>query len=190
MDSGQDVRAFEHEGLVRGADAPIAIDAETFRALYERTAPGLRGYLRCMTRNSSLADDLLQDTFVRYLRSGVQNLTEPQMRAYLYKTAQSVLHDHYRAQTRERRGTAELAATAAGGAVDPNLGHDMNRILQNLDPRQQTLLWLAYVEGLDHREIARALDLKERSIRVVLHRARRRLADMLTRVGLGPGDGR
>jgi RNA polymerase sigma-70 factor (ECF subfamily) len=40
-------------------------------------------------------------------------------------------------------------------------------------------MWLAYVEGADHREIAAALGLRERSVRVLLHRARRKLATLL-----------
>jgi RNA polymerase sigma-70 factor (ECF subfamily) len=42
-------------------------------------------------------------------------------------------------------------------------------------------MWLAYVEGADHREIAAALGLRERSVRVLLHRARRKLAALIQR---------
>lgn len=72
--------------------------------------------------------------------------------------------------------------------ADLGLSQDVNRIFCELEPKQQTLLWLAYVEGLDHKEIARVLQMKDRSIRVVLHRARRRLAGLFTRSGMGPGD--
>jgi RNA polymerase sigma-70 factor, ECF subfamily len=41
------------------------------------------------------------------------------------------------------------------------------------------MLWLAYVEGSSHREIAAALGLRAASIRSMLFRARRRLADKL-----------
>ncbi len=55
-----------------------------------------------------------------------------------------------------------------------------------LDLRQQTLLWLAYVESFRHREIAQMLDLAEKSVRVLLLRARKQFSEMLTREGLNP----
>ena len=44
-----------------------------------------------------------------------------------------------------------------------------------LAPRDRALLWLAHVEGYDHREIARVLGLQESSVRVILFRARKKL---------------
>ena len=49
-------------------------------------------------------------------------------------------------------------------------------------------LWLAYVEGASHREIASSLGMAEGSVRVVLYRARKRLAGMLQDHGWGPGE--
>ena len=48
------------------------------------------------------------------------------------------------------------------------------------------LLWLAYVEGFDHREIALALRVNQKSVRVLLFRARKKLAGILTSQGIGP----
>lgn len=55
-----------------------------------------------------------------------------------------------------------------------------------LSPRDRELLWLAYVEGSSHDEIAALLGLRSASIRSMLHRARHRMADALRRIGLGP----
>jgi RNA polymerase sigma-70 factor (ECF subfamily) len=48
-------------------------------------------------------------------------------------------------------------------------------------------LWLAYFEGFDHGEIAAALGLREKSVRVLLFRARRKLALILKRRNLRDG---
>lgn len=53
---------------------------------------------------------------------------------------------------------------------------DMSRAMDRLRVQERTMLWLAYVEQASHREIAAALDLKEGSVRVLLSRARRKLA--------------
>jgi RNA polymerase sigma-70 factor (ECF subfamily) len=172
-------------GTVENGTKTTFVDETAFRAFYNRTAPKLRSYLRVLARDSILADDLLQESFLRFLRAGVSGLNEFQMKTYLYKTATSVMNDYWRTLQRERRHIAEgIPAMEFPGS--PELSHDMNRLFSTLDPRQQSLLWLAYVEGFRHSEIADLLGLKEQSIKVMLLRARRQLADRLTAEGLGP----
>jgi RNA polymerase sigma-70 factor (ECF subfamily) len=58
---------------------------------------------------------------------------------------------------------------------------DLSRAMAHLTARERDLLWLAYAEGSSHREIADSLGLKSGSIRLLLFRARRRLAWLLQR---------
>ncbi len=58
--------------------------------------------------------------------------------------------------------------------------------MAELSPRDRQMLWLAYVEGASHREIAKALGLRAASIRSMLFRARQRLAEQLKVRGLRP----
>ena len=165
--------------------ANTLVDEITFQTLYERMAAPLRSYLRMLCRDSALADDFLQETFLRFLKVKVPDLEDHQVRAYLYKTATSVANDHWRSAQRELRKTeAWIAEREVSG--NPELSHDMERLFKTLDSRQQSLLWLAYVEGFSHSEIAALLGLKEQSVRVVLLRARRQLAETLNAEGLGP----
>jgi RNA polymerase sigma-70 factor (ECF subfamily) len=48
-----------------------------------------------------------------------------------------------------------------------------------LKVRERQLLWLAYVEGSNHKEIAQLTGLRHKSVRLLLFRARRRLADLI-----------
>jgi RNA polymerase sigma-70 factor (ECF subfamily) len=52
--------------------------------------------------------------------------------------------------------------------------------MARLTPRERAMLWLAYAQGASHEEIAGALGLKTGSIKLLLFRARRRLAALLT----------
>lgn len=164
--------------------ANTLVDEITFQALYERMASPLRSYLRMLCRNSALADDLLQETFLRFLRTEVPRLEDHQVKAYLYKTATSVANDHWRSAERERR-KIETWIPEREVSENPELSHDLERLFKTLNPRQQSLLWLAYVEGFNHSEIAALLGLQEQSVKVVLLRARRQLAETLKAEGLG-----
>jgi RNA polymerase sigma-70 factor (ECF subfamily) len=154
------------------------VTEQEFVRLYERAAPALRSYLRLLCRNAALADDLLQDGFLRMLRVDVSRLDDHQLKSYLYKAATSVAMDHFRAQKRELQGLGDLQGESES-IVDLDLPQDMNLALRALKPQQQVLLWLAYVEGFEHREIAPLLGLGENSIRVLLFRARQQLAAIL-----------
>jgi RNA polymerase sigma-70 factor, ECF subfamily len=57
--------------------------------------------------------------------------------------------------------------------------------MSRLTARERELLWLAYAQGSSHEEIADTLGLKTASIKMLLFRARRRLAGMLQR-GINP----
>jgi RNA polymerase sigma-70 factor (ECF subfamily) len=56
---------------------------------------------------------------------------------------------------------------------------DLARAMARLKPRERDLLWLAYAQGSTHQEIAEMLGLKRASIKLLLFRARRRLAALL-----------
>ena len=60
----------------------------------------------------------------------------------------------------------------------------MSREFAALKPRERALLWLAYVEGESHEDIAKVLGLSRGSIKVLLSRARGRLRDQLVAKGL------
>ena len=62
------------------ASASFVMDADTFRAFYDRTARGLWAYLARITGDRQLADDLLQETFYRFLRAAATHESETHRR--------------------------------------------------------------------------------------------------------------
>ena len=62
---------------------------------------------------------------------------------------------------------------------------DVGRALDALRPRDRDLLWLAYTLGLSHAEMARTLGVKTGSVKLLLFRARARLADVRPRLRRG-----
>lgn len=179
--------ALADDGSAMAQSSPAAerMDEAAFHSLYRETAPTLRAYIRRASGDAALADDLLQETFFRLLRAEMPKLERPQLKAYLYRIASSLLTDHWRRLKRERQWSLRTIFRTHT-SDDVELGQDMSRIFASLKPPEQTLLWLAHVEGFDHQEIAQALQLKEKSVRVLLFRARRKLGNILTKHGFGP----
>jgi len=163
------------------------MEQDSFRSFYERTVPTLRAYVLRRCDRIELADDILQEAFLRFLRSAPASLTEAQMRAYLYRTAENLIVNRWH-QVRRERETAESNTPEDIKATDLEVISAMERALSQLEPKQQTLLWLAYVEGFDHKEIAAAAGLGLKSVRVLLFRAKQKMLGILKEMGIRPED--
>jgi RNA polymerase sigma-70 factor (ECF subfamily) len=155
-----------------------------FEAFYRSTAGSVWAYIYRLTGDSATADDLLQKSFFRFLRSNPVIENEDHRRRYIFKTATNLVFDHFREAKRHRTVTAPPPTEIRADRNE--LRHDMMRIFAELKPQERALLWLAHVEGSSHVEIAESLGLKPKSVRVLLFRARKRLGEMLSKHGLAP----
>ncbi len=173
--------------LARGAATPALLTEPEFHALYARTAAPLRAYVVRTMGHASHADDIVQEAYLRILRKPVSASTDSELRAYLFRIASNLVVDHWRAHKRE---SAETPPERGGAGPDQALRMDIGRLFARLKPRERQMMWLAHVEGADHREIAAVLGLRAASIRVLLSRARQRLGRMLRDSGHHPGDRR
>jgi RNA polymerase sigma-70 factor (ECF subfamily) len=173
--------------LEAAKEASFSMDEESFRRLYVETARPLRAYLSRISGDAVLADDLLQESYFRFLRAERPEMNDVGRKNYLYRIATNLFYDHYR---RTKRIEPDLPEVPVGEKTgdEIHLRTDFSRVFQKLKPRERQLLWLAYVEGSSHKEIAETLGLKAGSIRLLLFRARHRLAQLLREKGLGPED--
>ena len=158
-----------------------SLTREEFEQFYSHTARALRSYICRVAGNSSIADDILQESYIRLLSA--PPMLEAQRKSYLYRTATNQIIDHQRAQIRRRRWwqLAPRRDEAVEARVD--LAPDMERLFALASEQERALLWLAYVEGAEHAEIAAILGLKEKSVKVLLFRARRKMEEILKRHG-------
>jgi RNA polymerase sigma-70 factor (ECF subfamily) len=153
------------------------IDEESFNVLYRQTARPLRAYAARVLGSTSQADDIVQETYLRLLRAPLSFDTGNELRAYVFRIASNLIADHFRRQKRESPLTDAPDSAAQEG--DRSSRVDMERVFSLLRPRERQLLWLAHVEGANYHELARALGLREGSVRVLLSRARRKLAALI-----------
>ncbi len=171
--------------IVVAKEEPFRMDERSFRAFYAQTASRLRAYLARASGNPTLADDLMQETYYRFLRAALPPMTEAHRRNYLFRIGTNLLRDHFRSAKRVHEPLPDLPT---GERIGHNirLRTDLERVFQRLNPRERQLLWLAYAEGASHKEIAEVMELKAPSVRALLFRARHKLAELLRKKGLGP----
>jgi RNA polymerase sigma-70 factor (ECF subfamily) len=180
--SVQDLLAGLH---LQAPAAEALMDSEAFAGFYQRSARPLWAYLARVSADPALADDLMQESFVRFLCGARPELLlaegEVAARRYLFRIASNLLRDHWRRPVsasieelpEELFAVADRSAQADSQAV-------LGRALAQMRPRDREILWLAHAEGYSHREIAQITGLASASIRLLLFRARRRIASILT----------
>lgn len=151
-----------------------------FEAFYLRTSRTLHGYLCRLSRDPAVADEVLQEAYIRMINAPA--MEEGHRKAYLYTTATNILRDRWRKAKREREWS-ELSAITEPMHQNLNLPLDIATVFDRLSPKERAVLWLAHVEELSHREISAILKVKEKSVRVMVFRAREKAKTLLEDAG-------
>jgi RNA polymerase sigma-70 factor (ECF subfamily) len=173
--------SFSIAGVVPLAEREAtAMDEQEFRALHDATARPILAYLLGVTGRRDVAEDVLQETYCRFLVRQPRQMDANETRRYLFRIATNLLRDRWR-----RRDDEPWQETAEDGfVVDVDTQMDVRAAMRALKPRERELLWLAYVEGMNHAEVAAATGLRVMSVRMLLFRARRRAAGLLLAEGV------
>ncbi len=166
------------------AEQAFHMDEQTFRVFYEATARPLWSYLARVLGSRSLADDLVQESYFRFLRAELKSNDEGYQKAYLFRIATNLARDHWRrSPAHENYEPLDPDQLHANDRTADRVQQrsDLNRALGRLKPRERELLWLAYAEGASHKEIAEVVGLRAASVRLLLFRARQKLMKMMRR---------
>jgi len=125
----------------------------TFRQNVEATIPALRRYARALTRDTDIADDLVQDTLVRALRS--EHLFHGgDVRSWLYTILTNLNRNRLRSLARRPALTPIEDSDAPDSSGPEAGGRDIERALAALVEDQRVALLLVVLEGLSYREVA------------------------------------
>lgn len=178
--------------LLRELPAETHMDSDAFAAFYGRAARPLWAYLARVSADPALADDLMQESFVRFLVASKPEFSladgEVAARKYLFRIATNLLRDHWR-----RPAQASIEEIPEEFFADPDRTAQadsqamLGPALAQMRPRDRQLLWLAHAEGYSHQEIAQITGLASTSIRLLLFRARHKIARILRSQAQAPG---
>jgi RNA polymerase sigma-70 factor (ECF subfamily) len=150
----------------------------TFENNVEATIPALRRYARALTRDSDIADDLVQDTLVRALRS--KSLFHGgEIRSWLYTILTNINRNRLRSLAR-RPAFSSLDDNDAPDLAGPEMGgRDIERALASLVEEQRNALLLVVLEGLTYRDAAEVQGVPIGTVMSRLARARVQIKNYL-----------
>jgi len=143
----------------------------TFQKNVEATIPALRRYARALTRDSDIADDLVQDTLVRALRSE-HLFYGGEVRSWLYTILTNLNRNRLRSLAR-RPAMSSIEENDAPDMSGPEAGgRDIERALASLVEDQRNALLMVVLEGLSYREVAEVQGVPTGTVMSRLARAR------------------
>lgn len=163
-------------------------DPAAFDDLVARFHEPLWHYVRRTAGDLSMAEDVIQDGWLRILR-GIGRLREPdKLRPWLFGIVRRALMDRLRA--RYAHDVHEPLAAEPADSRDPEPladDEDLARLeaaVDALPPADREATVLFYLQGLDLREVAQIQEIPVGTVKSRLHRARRLLRERLAAPGV------
>lgn len=173
-----DSGCYDDEGQPSGGPAMTdRRDMNDFRHNVETMIPALRRYARALTRDSDIADDLVQDTLVRALRSEKLFLGGD-LRAWLYTILTNLNRNRRRSLARQPNMTVLLDTESEPSGTEAE-GRDIARALDTLQEDQRAVLLLVVLEGMSYRDVANIQGVPIGTVMSRLARARAQMRAVL-----------
>lgn len=143
-------------------------------ALYRRHRPWLVQWCTAMTGNPAVAEDIVQDTFLRAMQhiAMLEDLSEEQTRAWLRRTAKNRYIDLVRRAKCEPEPDGDLSYS------DDHTAGIVAALCMALPPEERTLFTLRYFQGYNSTELGELFDLSPSTVRARLASARRTLKQL------------
>lgn len=169
-----------------------------FRELIRRYERPVFSLIYRMVRDSTAAEDLAQDAFIKVLNHIDKYRPEFKFSSWLFKIANNIAIDHLRRRQLDTISidgspnamtASELEATSFDIADDSEnaldelaskeLGNAIEQAIGKLRPEYRNCIMLRHVEGRSYEEIAATLDLPLGTVKTYIHRARHQLREAL-----------
>ena len=147
--------------------------------LYEDHYKELVAYGTRMSGSKELAEDLVQETFVKALMNTetVADLSPSKQRAWLYRTFKNLFFDRCRRAVLENAYTQNLRSEYAEDRGIQEVENAM--VLQSISPQDRAMFQLRYFDGYSAEEIAQMMHLPPGTVRSKLSRCRKYLKQNL-----------
>jgi RNA polymerase sigma-70 factor, ECF subfamily len=152
-------------------------DPDALGTIYERYYQGIYRYVYYRVGDSSLAEDLTGDVFLKMLH-GIQSysIQGVPFSAWLYRIARNRVIDHMRRQPEKSDLPLEEARVESIASSDADLENalqreELLRAVQVLTADQRQVIILKFIDDLDNSTIAKVLGKTEGAVKSLQHRA-------------------
>ncbi len=141
-------------------------DKQAFAYLYKKYSPDLYNSLLKMIKDVDIADELLQEVFVKVWVKRAQIATDGSFRGWLYRIAQNLVYDHFRTLARDQKMQEQLIEIYEGlydlaedFVIQEDRHEVLHRAIAELSPQRRQIFDLCRLQGKSYKEVAEMLGL-------------------------------
>lgn len=149
----------------------MKLDIET---VYRNYSDYIFNYIYGMVQNKAEAEDLLQDTFMKVVKSRNKDIED--VKAWLITIARNTVYDHWRTRKKKVQLNPFMRSKEKR---DIELKLDIEREINKLTPKLKEVIVLREINQLDYKEIADIVDVSIGTVKSRLSRARKQLRESL-----------
>ena len=170
-------------------------DPDAFDAIHDAFNARLFTFLLRLSRRRDVADDLVEETWLRFVRHGRKLRPDTRLVAWLFTVARNLHVSYVRSRVLEDSTADALMAvwpfsvertSPFEAAAASELERRIDRALARMSSRSREVLLLVAVAGLDHADAAAVCGVRPDALRQRLSRARAELADLLDKDAAAP----
>jgi RNA polymerase sigma-70 factor (ECF subfamily) len=156
-----------------GGDLSAEIESEVIH-LFHQHAAALGRYAESLVKNGDLAQDAIQEVFLRYFKVRSDGYVVDNARAWLFRVLRNYMLDHIRKQNSLQPVELEALGNVADIKQNTEAGYERSEVfrlaISVLTPRERECIQLR-LEGFGYEEIARILRIRARSVGALLTRS-------------------
>lgn len=165
----------------------------TFDYLYDTYHTDVYQYIFYLVKNHQVAEDLIQETFIKVLKAHKQFRGESSEKTWLFSIARHTVMDHFRKQQREKNKwfglfnkNDEWQQIEAKGPLPDELlilSEEQQRLYRKLDLLtldQKNVIILRFIQSMSIHDTARILEWTESKVKTTQHRAIKKLQQLLS----------
>ncbi len=146
------------------------------------------GFVQRRVESREVAEDILQNAFVRGLEKGGELREEESAVAWFYRMLRNAVIDHYRRKASKSKVIQEWVEGLEVGTQPDEMIKDVacacvNEVLEDLKPEYRDAIRTADIEERSLRELAESAGISENNAAVRVHRAREALRKQVKRTG-------
>lgn len=164
------------EDHVLVARVVAAQDTGAFGELVRRHQSQVRTFLRRLSRDDMLADDLAQDSFLHAWDKIHTYSGRGTFIGWLMRVAYTTFLQSKRSAKRYGEVLAQAGMESTGNVT--GLGEetlDLDKLLAAMEEQERAIMVFSYACGLSHREISEATDLPVGTVKSIIHRAKEKI---------------
>ena len=160
-------------------------DAQALAEIYDRYAERIYRYLYRHLGDAAQAEDLTSEVFLKLLQAlNTPRAPRDRLQGWLYRVAHNLAIDWFRQESKSAPLSLDEGLVAGDGspsiAVEKRQAQErLREAIRQLTPDQQQVILLRFGEQLKIAEVSRLMDKSEGAVKVLQHRAVKRLGKLL-----------